>query len=241
MLPVELKNTLVLDIETVCGAPALSQMPEALQELWAKKSEKLNLPEEMSPEESFYERGAIYSEFGKIVCISLGFFYEDEDGKPALRVKALFDHDEADLLFHFAEMLKTKFPSNVRFVAHNGKEFDYPYIARRMLIHGIKLPHCLDMRGKKPWEVQHLDTMELWKFGDRKAFTSLALLAGVFGFPTSKDDIDGSQVTSVYYEENDLGRIARYCNKDVVLTAQIYLRLIQLAPLAEQQIQIVAD
>ena len=108
---------------------------------------------------------------------------------------------------------------------HNAKEFDFPYIARRMIIHGLKVPAKLNLMGKKPWEVPHLDTMEMWKFGDYKHYTSLKLLTHILQIPSPKDDISGADVAQVYYRDNDIDRIARYCEKDVVAVAQILLRL----------------
>lgn len=94
-----------------------------------------------------------------------------------------------------------------------------------MIIHGIELPLKLNLFGKKPWEVPHLDTLELWKFGDFKHYTSLKLLTSVLGIPSPKDDIDGSEIFRVYYEENDVQRIVTYCQKDTIAVAQIILRL----------------
>ena len=160
------------------------------------------------------------AEFGKIICISVGFFSNE-----ILRLKSFFGDDEKQLLTEFNEMMDNHY-SHAKFMlcAHNGKEFDFPYIARRNLINGLRLPKLLDIAGKKPWEVNHLDTMELWKFGDRKNYTSLALLANIFNIPTPKDDIDGSDVARVYWEEKDLDRIVTYCQKDVVTVAKLLLR-----------------
>ncbi len=167
-----------------------------------------------------YERAGIYAEFGKIICISTGFI---KDG--SFRIKSFYGDDEKQLLTEFAAMLSTHFNTVNHFLcAHNGKEFDYPFIARRMLINGIKLPTLLDIAGKKPWEITHLDTMELWKFGDYKSYTSLELLSALFGIPTPKNDIDGSQVRSVYYDDQDLNRIVTYCQKDTLTVAQLLLR-----------------
>lgn len=217
----KIENVLFLDIETVPQQKVFDELPAHLQKLWIKKAEKIghitaaNTP--LQENDWFYERAGIYSEFGKIICISVGAYINNE-----FRIKAFYGHDEKNLLIEFAELLNKKYnkPENL-LCAHNGKEFDFPYIARRMLVQGVKIPAILDISGRKPWEVNHLDTMELWKFGDYKNYTSLDLLASIFNIPTPKDDIDGSQVAHVYYVDNDLNRIVKYCNKDVLTVAQI--------------------
>ena len=210
-----LERVLFLDIETVPQHANYKDVPERLKTLWDKKAGFLAKTEE-SPEE-LYGRAGIYAEFGKIVCISVGFIHSGE-----IRLKSFYSHNEKELLQDFSELLTRFFGRNDQLLcAHNGKEFDFPYIARRLLINGLPLPHLLDIAGKKPWEIQHLDTMELWKFGDFKNYTSLNLLTAVFDIPTPKDDIDGSKVYSVYYEENDLQRIMEYCQKDVVALIQL--------------------
>jgi len=218
------EHVLYLDIETVPLTKSLEEMPERLQEQWTKKAANIG-SEEDSPEDLF-QRAGIYAEFGKIICISAGTIYRK--GKQRVyRVKSFYGDDEKQLLIDFAEMLEkfTATPTH-KLCAHNGQEFDFPWIARRMLIHGLKLPKILDIAGAKPWEIRDtlIDTMQLWKFGDYKHYTSLNLLCAVFDIPTPKDDIDGSQVAAVYYEEGDLERIARYCEKDTLAVAQLLLR-----------------
>lgn len=214
----DLYNIMVLDIETVPQYRTFDECPENLQKLWALKTQTQR--KEETPAE-FYERAGIWAEFGKIVCISVGVFTKGI--QTGFRVKSFAGHDEAELLRKFSQMLATQ-PANLVLCAHNGKEFDFPYICRRMLIHGIKHPKQLEIAGKKPWEVGHLDTMELWKFGDYKNYTSLSLLTAIFDIPTPKDDIDGSQVGHVYWNEDRLDRICTYCQKDVIATAQLLRR-----------------
>jgi DNA polymerase elongation subunit (family B) len=214
----DLQNILVLDIETVPQHPSFDEVSPALQKLWAAKTQYQRKDE--TPEE-FYERAGIWAEFGKIICISVGIFTKEQP--IGLRIKSFAGHDEKELLIQFKALLK-KQPANMVMCAHNGKEFDFPYLCRRMLVNGIQLPSQLEISGKKPWEVNHLDTMELWKFGDYKSYTSLSLLTEIFNIPTPKDDIDGSQVGHVYWNENDLSRICVYCQKDVVATAQLIRR-----------------
>jgi len=210
---------LFLDIETVPGVPDFNQMSDKMKILWEKKSRRLQA-EEGETADVLYNRAGIFAEFGKIVCISCGCFSGKE-----FRVKSYFGDDEKILLQEFADMLRRYYDNKDSLLcAHNGKEFDFPYIARRMLILGVELPAILDMAGKKPWEVQHLDTMELWKFGDYKHYTSLELLAAIFDIPTPKDDIDGSMVGKVYWEEKNLERIVTYCQKDVVTIARLLRR-----------------
>lgn len=219
----DLTKILILDIETVPQYPAFSEAPEKWQYLWDKKSASLKRTEEQSASD-IYPRAGIYAEFGKIVCISAGYFNRSGNFWQ-FRVKSFYGDDEKELLQDFSQMLERYFddPTNL-LCAHNGKEFDFPYLCRRMLINGVPIPDLLNIAGKKPWEVNHLDTMELWKFGDFKSFTSLELLATAFGVPTPKDDIDGSQVWSVYWNDRDLERIKTYCQKDVVTVAQLLLR-----------------
>lgn len=210
-------KVLFLDIETVPMVQNWSDLTPEFQDLWLKKVER-QLTETDTAEDFYQQRAGILSEFGKIICISCGIIVKDK-----LRLTSFYGHDEKIVLEGFIEMLQSKyFSAGVILCAHNGKEFDFPYMARKMLINGLELPNALNMQGKKPWEIPHLDTMELWKFGDYKHYTSLNLLAAVFGVPTPKDDIDGSQVASVYYEDNDLERIKIYCEKDVLTVAQIF-------------------
>ena len=220
---VQNKNVLFLDIETVSEYPAFSEMPENLHDLWAKKTKYIQEKEDVSPE-ALYNRAGIYSEFGKIVCISVGFMVK-QGNIWHFRLKSFYGDNEKELLQNFIKLLSKSFNGEHQYLCgHNAKEFDFPYIARRSLINGLKLPQQLNIAGKKPWEVKHLDTMELWKFGDYKHYTSLNLLTSIFNIPTPKDDIDGSEVGRVYWIEKNLERIAEYCQKDVLAVAQLFLR-----------------
>lgn len=211
-------KVLFLDIETVPQAADWNELNPDWQNLWAKKVEK-QISENESAEEFYGKRAGILAEFGKIICISCGIIVDENK----LRLKSFYGDNEVDILLGFNKLLKDNyFKSNIILCAHNGKEFDFPFLARRMLINNIEIPYVLNLQGKKPWEIPHLDTMELWKFGDYKHYTSLNLLAAVLGIPTPKDDIDGSQVASVYYNDHDLERIKTYCEKDVLTVAQIF-------------------
>ncbi len=219
---VKIENVLFIDIETVSGYADFNELSPKMQELWEHKSAYFRKEDETPAD--VYQRAGIYAEFGKIVCISTGVVIPKE-GEYHFCVKSYYGDDEKQLLQDFASMLNRFAQKPYRNICgHNGKEFDFPYIARRMLINGVELPQMLDIAGKKPWEVPFLDTMELWKFGDYKHYTSLALLCEVFDIPTPKDDIDGSQVGTVYWQQNDLERIAIYCEKDILATAQLFLR-----------------
>lgn len=224
MIP--LSNILFLDIETVSQYPGFSDVPETWKPLWSRKAE--GLLKAAGPDatvETVYERAGLYAEFGKIVCISCGILQLTDD-KRILAVKSFYGDDEKKLLGEFCEMLNKWTPGPQKYLcAHNGKDFDFPYLSRRMVINDECIPSLLVTAGKKPWETNFLDTMELWKFGEYKSYISLNLLAHVLGIPTPKDDIDGSQVGAVYWSEQDLPRIVEYCQKDVITTAQIYLRL----------------
>lgn len=213
-----LERVLFLDIETVPIVSAYDELPEKFRQHWDKKAERLRKTEGDTPD-ILFQRAGIYAEFGKIICISVGFIKNNE-----FRLKSFYGDDELQLLKDFADLLEKYYSSQQHLLcAHNGKEFDYPYIARRMVINGIRLPEIINIAGKKPWEVAHLDTMELWKFGDYKSYTSLDLLTTVFGISTPKDDIDGSMVADVYYKEKDLERIKEYCQKDTLTVAQLLL------------------
>ncbi len=217
----DIHDLLFLDIETVPQYESFDQLETVTQELYAQKTKYLR-KDEFSPEE-YYDRAGIWAEFGKIVCISVGYFISK--GSREFRTRSFYG-DESQLLKEFSQVLNKHFSQRSHLLcAHNGKEFDFPYIARRMIIHGMTIPEKLNLFGKKPWEVPHLDTLELWKFGDYKHFTSLKLLTKVLGIPSPKDDIDGSEVRDVFYNQNDIERIVKYCEKDVVAVAQIVLRL----------------
>ncbi len=220
----ELKDILFLDIETVGCADQYNKLSERLKTQWARKANYFKREDGQTDEDLFHERAGIYAEFGKIVVIAVGIYADNEMGELSLRTKYYADHDENKLLNDFRNMLEKMSPST-RLCAHNGKEFDFPYMCRRMLVNNLALPSVLNMTGKKPWEVGHLDTMEMWKFGDYKHYTSLDLLLALFNIPSSKGVMDGSMVSKVYYQDGDLNKIAEYCVGDVVAIAQLYLRM----------------
>ncbi|MBX7241403.1 MAG: ribonuclease H-like domain-containing protein [Bacteroidia bacterium] len=234
-----IEKVIFLDVETVCMTPSYAELPERMKPLWDKKASKFQNPEKsLNVEDLFFEKAAIQAEFGKIICISCGYLILEE-GKMVMKTKSFYGHDEYILLNDFAEMVNTFFAKDVqvkKFCTHNGKEFDIPYICRRMLINRVKLPKLLDIAGKKTWNVDFiLDTQDLWRFGDMKAFTSLDLLSAVFGIPSPKDDIEGSEVSRVYWVENNLERIKTYCEKDVKTTAQVFLAMNQLPLLPKEE------
>ena len=219
---IKLEHILFLDIETVPQFADYDSLDNPTKLLWEAKT-NYQRKENFTPKE-FYDRAGIWAEFGKIICISVGYF-KQKKGPRNFRVTSFYG-EEADILKDFKNLLETHFnKSNHLLCAHNGKEFDFPYIARRMVILGIDLPEKLNLFGKKPWEVPHLDTLELWKFGDYKTFTSLSLMAHVLGIPSPKNDISGEQVRDVFYKEKDIDRIVAYCEKDTVTVAQIILKL----------------
>lgn len=224
MIP-EFRDILFIDIETVAATDDFNALDGRLKEQWARKASYLRRDGVMTDEALFHERAGIYAEFGKIISIAVGKYYDHESGELGLRTKVYSGDDEKTLLLQFKGMLEKIDSSSLRLCAHNGKEFDFPYLCRRMLINSIALPPALNLSGKKGWEVQHLDTMELWKFGDYKHFTSLDLLAAIFNIPSSKSEMDGSQVNHVYYKEKNLEKISHYCLKDVVVLAQLFLKL----------------
>jgi 3'-5' exonuclease len=233
---IRIGDVMFLDIETVPEAYSFDNLEPAMQALWEKKSKQFR-SEEQTPGD-VYERAGIYSEFGKIICISVGFV-RDHNVPHHFRLKSFYGKDEKELLSDFAAMLNKFCRTNSDGIlcAHNGKEFDFPYIARRMIINNLDIPELLNNAGKKPWEVRLLDTMDLWKFGDYKNYTSLDLLTTVLKIQTPKDDIDGSQVASIFYEEDDLERIVRYCEKDVLAIARVLLRFMNQPGIEEENIE----
>lgn len=232
LINLKLENVLFLDIETVGQVADFSELDDKFKHLWEKKAEILKRNKPDATADQLYASAGIYAEFGKIVCISCGYI----NGKE-FRLKSFYGDDEKILLEEFAQMLDRHYDNKYSLLcAHNGKEFDFPYIARRMLISGITLPEILNLAGKKPWEIRHLDTMELWKFGDYKHYTSLELLAAVFNIPTPKDDIDGSMVGHVYWIDKDLERIVKYCQKDVITIAQLLRKYLGMKLMSETDI-----
>lgn len=219
-IPIE--RVLFLDIETIPQYECWEKVSKTEQKLWDKKTAFIR-KDEISSEDFYADRAGIMAEFGKIVCISIGMI----DKGDTLKIKSFANDDEARLLDDFGNIFNSPRLRNVILCAHNGKEFDFPWIARRFLINGMQPPLPFQMFGKKPWEIPHLDTMELWKFGDYKSFISLELMAHIFGIETPKDDIDGSMVAEIYYKEKDLARIVRYCEKDILTLANIFRRLRQ--------------
>lgn len=231
---IQLKDILFLDIETVPEVADFTELDENKRLLFEKKTAYQR--KEEIPVADFYERAGIWAEFGKIICISVGNLIMNSN-RLLFRTKSFYGEDEKLILTEFKKLLDSHFSAPQHLLcAHNGKEFDYPYIARRMIINNMELPDKLNLFGKKPWEVPHLDTMELWKFGDNKHYTSLDLLTNILGIPSPKEDIDGSQVAKVYYEDKDLKRIVEYCERDTLAVAQIYLRLMQQPALTADQI-----
>lgn len=235
----DLTKVLVLDIETVSGHRSFGDLSPEMQELWRIKSAGLQRrvaeDERLDDVDSYRDMSAIYSEFGKIVCISVGAFRRDkEHGGLNFHVKSYYGHDEKVLLTEFSDLLNNRYndPKKYFICGHNIKEFDIPYICRRMLVHYMPLPKLFEIHGKKPWELEYfIDTLNLWRFGDYKGYTSLKLLCGIFGIPTPKDDIDGSEVGKTYWELDDLQRIEVYCKKDVVATARVMLRMLLMDPM----------
>jgi predicted PolB exonuclease-like 3'-5' exonuclease len=230
----DLKDVLFLDIETVRVVDQYANLNERLKTQWARKANFFKREEGQTDADLFQDRAGIYAEFGKIIVIGIGK-YTEQNGALGLRTRYFADHDEKKLLSEFSDTLEKMGPAT-KLCAHNGKEFDFPYICRRALVNGLPIPGVLNVSGKKPWEVNHLDTMEMWKFGDYKHYTSLDLLAAIFEVPTSKGVMDGSMVSEVYHQQGDLNKIAEYCVGDVVAVAQLYLRMKGLPIIGQQNI-----
>jgi len=219
-----LSEILFLDIETASSYESIDQAPERIREEWLKKEKLLSKTEvDYDPGSQYFERAGIYAEFGQVISVGVGYILIDRENEQlTLRTKVFSAPSERELLEEFKALLEKK---NWTLCAHNGKEFDFPYLSRRMLINGVSLPEPLQMAGKKPWEIRHLDTLELWKFGDYKHYTRLELLASIFDIPSSKDDLDGSQVNHTYHIEKDMAKINKYCLRDVEVTARVYLAM----------------
>jgi DNA polymerase elongation subunit (family B) len=219
-----LNDILFIDIETIPAYPNLDSAPEIDQRLWRKKSVSL-FREERSPDET-YERAGIYAEFGRVICISCGRIRSKPDSNDIrLDIRSFAGENEHTILQNFSKFLTKHQSKQLRLCAHNGKEFDFPYLSRRMLINGIPLPQTLDNAGKKPWEIQHFDTLELWKFGDYKHYTSLELLANCFGLSSPKENLDGSMVAKSWYVDKNLSAIQNYCEADVSTLVQVFLKM----------------
>lgn len=228
MTKTDIEKILFLDIETVPLVYRYSELNEASRELWDKKWQ---YNKEVPPDQQYVKAG-IYAEFAKVVCIGLGFYNDKK-----FRVKTIASENEMEILTQFADLLKQHFNTSGHLLcAHNGKEFDFPFLCRRFLINNLPLPKTLQLQGLKPWNVNHIDTMDLWKFGDVKNFSSLNLLAHVFGIPSPKDDMDGSQVGKTFYEDRDLPKIENYCKKDVITLARVYNRFMGSGNLNEEDI-----
>ena len=235
----QLKDILFIDTETVAQQAEFDSVDERLQKQWELKAAYFKNEEKLTAAELYKKRAGIYAEFGKIVCISFGGFYEEE-GEMKFKASSVCGDDEKDLLSDFLNILKKhRAKDQLILCAHNGKEFDYPYICRRLLVNGFTLPSILQLAGKKAWNIPHLDTLEMWKFGDYKHFTSLELLATLFDVPSSKNEIDGSMVNDTYHVECNLPKITRYCVADVVVLAQLYLKMNALEAIPDEKIQVV--
>lgn len=219
----QLGNILFLDIETASSTESFTELDPRLQPEWIRKERLIRRESVLEPGELFFERAGIHAEFGKVICVGVGYFQvKKKEKKGYFRSKVFAQEEEKETLLELNGLLEKK---KWILCAHNGKEFDFPYLCRRMLIQGIALPEPLQLAGKKPWEIRHLDTMELWRFGDYKYYTRLELLAAAFGIPSSKEGIDGSEVNPTYYQEKNIEKIKNYCLRDVEVTARIYLAM----------------
>ena len=219
---IKTKNVLFLDIETVPIKENFKDLSAPFQKLWQEKT-VWQRKDDVSPSDFYKLKAGVMAEFAKIICISVGYLFL-EKGENHFRIKSFYGDDEKKIISDFNSLLNSEFSKKKhQLCAHNGKEFDFPFIAKRTLINRLKIPNILDIADKKPWDINHLDTMELWRFGDYKNYTSIKLLAALFDIPTPKDDIDGSQVAGVYYQKKDFERIKIYCQKDTLTVAQILL------------------
>jgi len=240
---IHLEKIFFMDIETVPQFSNYAKIPDNLKKLWDHKTVLLNKMDDHKSADELYHRAGIYAEFGKIICISVGTFRKIENDNLQFRIKTYYNHNETLILQAFIDLMNDHFRPSVNFLcAHNGREFDFPYISRRILINNLKIPSALDVAGKKPWEIEHLlDTLQLWRFGDYKNFTSLDLLCTILNVPTPKNDISGQDVWKIYWEENDLEKIVKYCEKDVLAIARLMMRFKGLSIIAEENIVHITD
>jgi uncharacterized protein YprB with RNaseH-like and TPR domain len=236
---IDITNILFLDIETVPLEPDFDALLPHFKDYWEKKSSSFRGEDESASDA--YTRAGLYAEFGKVICISVGIITKDEK-KISFRVKSFYGEDEKKLLQDFARMI-SQYSSkrNIHLCAHNGKNFDFPFLSRRMVINAVELPDILDNTGKKPWDSKFLDTMEIWKFGDYRHFVSLDLLAELLGIETPKEEMNGSMVSDVYWKEKDLDKIARYCEQDVLCVAQLILKFKRMDPIPPENVQSIKE
>jgi 3'-5' exonuclease len=221
-----LRNILFIDIETVSGKKSYTDLNPAMQKLWKRKASFLKNEQDQTIEEQYFDKAAIYAEFGKVIVIGVGFFYWDEADNLCFKTKTFASDSEIEVLQAFKKLVDDRYTNkDSAMCAHNGKEFDFPYLCRRMLVNGLKLPKILDFSGKKPWEIPHFDTLEMWKFGDKKQFTSLEMLSELFGLESSKNNMSGDEVNHQYYNLDNLADIKAYCLDDVIALAQVFLKL----------------
>lgn len=221
-----LENILLLDIETVSVAPTFDGLSAEWQQEWIRKADRIvNQNEQLTPEQTYAKHAAIYAEFGKIITIGVGKYFISDNGQIGIRIRSFSGHDEHKVLKDFLLML-LKNQNFKRLCGHNIREFDIPYLCRRLLVNNLQLPPLLNIGGRKPYELDYLlDTLHLWKFGDYKHYTSLNLLTSLFNIPSAKEDMDGSKVGECYWKENNLEKISTYCKRDVLAVAQLYLKI----------------
>ncbi len=234
---IDIRNTLIVDIETASISESYNDLDERLKKQWDRKAAFLKNEDQLPTDELFFERAGIYAEFGKVICIAAGLFIKTKSGEMGLRIKAYTGKNEKDILAGFKDLINNKLDSEKLILcAHNGKDFDFPYLCRRYLVNEIEIPAALQISGKKPWEINHIDTMEMWKFGDRRNYSSLDLLSSIFGINSSKKDMDGSMVNKVYYKDKNIEQIEAYCKQDVYVTANLFLKLNLMPAIKESNI-----
>lgn len=235
----KLSDLLIIDIETVPAEKTYDHLNQQWKALFTDKATK-TVPFLENPAEIYQKRGGIWAEFGKIVCIGIGIFRWVDPVGWELDLFSFAGHEEVEILRNFAVFCEKQANNQpgFGFAGHNIREFDLPFIGRRMLINGVPLPISLQLQNKKPWELSHhFDTMAYWKFGDYKSYISLELLANVLGIDTPKQGISGADVQHLYYEQNNLPAIVAYCKKDVIATARIIQRYLNLPPVGDGQIK----
>ncbi len=232
----ELKQMVFIDIETIRGKKTYNDViteNPALDDYWQTKHTQIREKEPLSyghiedSAEMYEKMAALYPEWGQIVCISIGQIKFDEDGNPIkFTTKSFSGLYEKILLEEFnetASKIMSKYP-RMQWVGHNIKGFDMPYIIKRSLINGVRVPNVFHLQKQKPWESQLIDTNDVWKFNGWNG-ARLGLLTEILNIPSPKQDMDGKMVSDVFWEDGDLNRISEYCEMDINATANVMLRI----------------
>ncbi len=228
-----MRDVLYLELATAGRYRTLEEAPPGYQRLWGE----WNAWREEQPD---FGRAALYAEFGQVVGMSLGYHLEDGP-QEEFRISSWVG-DEAAILGEFLRVVKslTKSKRRLRICSHNGKSFDFPYLSKRLVARELELPEVMNIVGMKPWELPHLDTLELWRHGGgRRSYVGLELLAMTLGIELPYAWMDGSDIHTLFWsqEREEWERIGRQGALEVYLTAQVLRRLQHQAPLERESVR----